>query len=224
MAVVKTLPTHAIVQAAYPRTVTERDEVGMAVGKAIDTALSHMSHEFRESRRPTLAATHRLAAQTLDEELADADLRLTPEAREQELTRVAGVLQAFRRSEVMGLARPRSRMILINEQVGVYAQPDYWDGRARFYEMKSYRAVPIPPDVRLQVQLFQCAFPGFSAFLACFDRHSVPVTATIESIPPLGAAEMDEVLRLAHRTGIEIGTEKVLEYVDNPIVRYAIPT
>ena len=222
MGVVKTLPTHAIVQAVYPRTVTERDEIGMAVGKAIDTALSHMSHELRSSRRPTLAATNRLAAETLDQELADADVHLTPEVRTSQLAGVAGVLQAFRRSEVAGLARPRSRLIVINETVGVYAQPDYWNGRDRFYEMKSYHATPMPPDVQLQVRLFQCAFPGFLGFLACFDRHALPVTTTIDPVPALEPGTREEVLHLAYRTALELGAEKVLEYVDNPIVRYSI--
>jgi len=222
MTTVKTIATHEVVSTAYPRPVTERDEIGMAVGKAIDEALSHFSHEFGQSRRPTLTAMNRWAAEILDRELADADVQLTPEDRERELVGVAGVLRAFRQSEVMGMSRPKSRMILINGQVGVYAQPDYWDGRDRFFEMKSYLAFPMPPDVRLQLQLFQCAFPGFRAFLACFDRHATPVTSTIELIPPLEPATLEEILKLAYRTGLEKGTPKVLEYVDNPAVRYLV--
>jgi hypothetical protein len=223
MTTVKTLPSYEVVQSTYPRPVTERDEIGMAVGKAIDETLSRFSHEFREARRPTLSAMQRLASETLDWELADTDLTLAPADRERQLAEVFGVLQAFRKSEVMGLPRPRSRMILINEHVGVYAQPDYWDGRDRFYEMKSYTAIPMPPDVRLQIQLFQCAFPGFRAFLACFDRHAVPVASTIQELPPLEPAVAEEVLKLAYRTGLEKGIEKVLEYIDNPIVRYSVP-
>ena len=222
MSVVRTIPAYEVVQAAYPRPVTERDELGMAVGKAIDETLSRYSHEFGEARRPTLTSMQRLATEVLDRELADADLRLAPADRDQQLAQVYGVLQAFRRSEVMGLRRPRSRLILINGQVGVYAQPDYWDGRDRFYEMKSYTAVPLPPDVRLQVQLFQCAFPGFRAFLACFDRHATPVTTVIEPIPPLEPSAAEGVLKVAYRTGAEKGVEKVLEYIDNPTVRYTI--
>ncbi len=222
MTTVRTVAAHEVVQAAYPREVTEADELGMAVGKAIDETLSRFSHEFGQGRRPTLASMNRLAAETLDRELADTDLSLTPGDREKQLATVSGVLQAFRRSEVMGLPRPRSRLVLINERVGVYAQPDYWNGRDRFYEMKSYLARPLPPDVRLQLELFQCAFPGFRAFLACFDRHATPVATVIEEMPPLERETADGVLKLAYRTGLEKGVEKVLEYVDNPIVRYAL--
>lgn len=224
MTTVKTVAAHEVVQAAYPRPVTERDEVGIAVGKAIDEALARFSHEFGQGRRPTLSAMNRLAFEVLDRELADADVVLTPEDRERQRAAVSGVLQAFRRSEVMGLSRPRSRMILVNERVGVYAQPDYWDGRDRFYEMKSYHADPMPPDIRLQVELFQLAFPGFHAFVAWFDRHATPVTTTIEGVPPLAAATTAEVVALAYRTGLESGVEKVLEYIDSPIVRYSIPS
>jgi hypothetical protein len=222
MTTVRTVATHEVVQAAFPRPITERDEVGMAVGKAIDDTLSRYSYEFAQSYRPTRTAMNRLAAETLDEELGNADIQLTSEDRAGQLEAISAVLQAFRKSEVMGLTRPRSRLILINGRIGVYAQPDYWDGRERFYEMKSYLANTMPPDVRLQLQLFQCAFPKFRAFLACFDRHVSPVTTTIDEIPPLEPAAVEEVLKLAYHTGLEKGIEKVLEYVDNPIERYTL--
>jgi len=35
--------------------------------------------------------------------------------------------------------------------------------------------------------------------------------------------ETNETLKLAYGTGREKGVEKVLQYIDNPIVRYTIP-
>ncbi|MCI4364795.1 MAG: hypothetical protein L3K10_01840 [Thermoplasmata archaeon] len=224
MTTVKTMATHDVVRETYPRPVTEKDELGMAVGRAIDETLSHFSYEFAMLRKPTRTAMNRMATEILDRELADADLTLAPAEREQHLAAISAVIQEFRKSEVMGLSRPRSRLVLINERVGVYAQPDFWDGRDRFYEMKSYHAAPIPPDVLLQVQLFQCAFPKFRAFLAWFDRHATPVVTTIDELPPLGPESLEEVLRLAYRVGLEKGTDKVLEYVDSPTVRYSLTT
>jgi hypothetical protein len=219
---VRTVAAYEVVQSVYPRPVTEQDELGMAVGKAIDSALARYSHEFSESRKPTAAAMNRFASELLDEELADVDLQLSDADRERQLAAVAGVLQAFRKSELMGMRRPRSRLVLINEQVGYYAQPDYWNGRDRFYEMKSYRADPIPPAVQLQVQLFQLAFPGFEGVLACFDRHATPVTTSLRPVPPLTSVAGEELLRVAYRTGLELGKEKVLEYVDSPTIRYTV--
>ncbi|MFI5418745.1 MAG: hypothetical protein ACHQ2Y_07630 [Candidatus Lutacidiplasmatales archaeon] len=223
MSSIKTVAAHEVVRATYPRDVTEKDEIGMAVGKAIDGALSQYSHEFAQSRRPSRTAMNVLAAEILDGELLDAGLALAPSERARHLEATAGVLQAFRKSEVMGLARPRSRLIVINGRVGVYAQPDYWDGRERFYEMKSYHASPMPPEVRLQVQLFQLAFPKFRAFLAWFDRHASPVTTTIEEVAPLDAPTTGSVLESAYRVAGEKGIEKVVEYIDSPMVRYTLP-
>lgn len=222
MTVIRTLATYEVVQRTHPRPVTERDELGMAVGRAIDAALSRYSHEAGQHRRPTVTSMRRYAAELLDTELADAHVVLPPTDREKELGKVAGVLQAFRKSELFGLSRPRSRLILINETIGVYAQPDYWDGRTTFYEMKSYRAVPPPPDVAMQLRFFQLAFPGLRGVLACFDRHAMPVETTLLPIPPIAEAEARETLRAAYRAGLENGQEKVLEYVDNPIVRYPL--
>jgi hypothetical protein len=221
--VVRTIAAHEIVQAVYPHPVTEKDELGLAVGKAIDGALSQYSHDFREGRKPTATATNRIAAELLDEELRDVDLSLTESERAKQLAQVADVLRAFRRSEVMGMLRPRSRLVLIGGQVGFYAQPDYWDGRGRFFEMKSYLAESIPPAVDLQLRLFQVAFPGLRAFLVCFDRHSTPVTTRAVEISPIQQGEADRLLLLAYQTGLKIGKEKVLEYIDNPIIRYPIP-
>ncbi len=222
MTIVKTLATHEIVQIAYPRPVTERDQLGTATGKAIDAALSRYSHEFRQDRRPTASAMNRFATSILDEELKDADVALGPEGREKVLGQISGVLRAFRRSEIFGLPRPRTRLILINGRVGVYAQPDYWDGRGRFYEMKSYRAVPPPPDVELQLELFQLAFGGLRAFLACFNRHSTPVGVSVTEVPRLSDERAREVLAVAYQTGLLQGKEKILEYIDSPLVQYSL--
>jgi hypothetical protein len=224
MTTVRTVAAYEVVQATYPRPPSEKDEVGRAVGKAIDEALARYSYEFSQRRRPTRSAMERLAAGVFDEQMAESDVVLTATEREAELATVAGVLTAFRSSEVMGLTRPRSRCILINDRVGVYAQPDYWDGQVRLYEMKSYRATPEYPDVRLQLELFQLAFPRFRVYLASFDRHASPVTTTILLQPPLTHPTALGALRRAYDVGLEQGTEKVLEYIDNPIVRYVLPS
>jgi hypothetical protein len=220
---IRTVAAHEVVRATYPRPVTEKDELGMAVGTAIDDTLSHFSYEVREGRRASVAAMNRWAEAVLDRQLEDADVVLEAPVRTTQLEAISNVLQAFRKTEIMGLARPRSRLILINEEVGVYAQPDYWDGRDRFFEMKSYLAVPPPPDVELQMRLFQLAFAGFHSFLACFDRHATPVTTTIVELPPLPASGSAEILRTALRVGREVGLPKVLEYVDAPTMRYTVP-
>ena len=194
----------------------------MAVGKSIDSTLSRYSHEFDQGRHPTVSAMNQFAAAALENELMDIDLPASASERARAKERIAAVLQAFRNTEVFGLPRPRTRMILINERVGVYTQPDYWDRKRRIYEMKSYRALPPPADVVLQLRLFQLGFAGFETYLVCVNRHASPPDVTITPIPPITPGESVETLSQALRLGIENGREKVLEYVDNLVVRYSV--
>jgi hypothetical protein len=219
---IKTLAAYEIVQAAFPRPPTERQEFGIVVGKAIDSTLSRYSHQFDRGLRPTVGAMTRFAATVLDDELKDIDLAVESADKARAQEQILAVLQAFRKTEVFGLPRPKTRMILINERVGVYTQPDYWDRTSRFYEMKSYRAIPPPPDVVLQLRLFQLGFAGFEAFLVCVNRHASPPDVTITPIPPPTVLESTGTLRQALILGLEKGREKVLEYIDSPAVRYKV--
>jgi hypothetical protein len=194
------------------------------VGKAIDGALSRFSHEFRQGRRPTATAMRSYSETLLNEELESAGAVISAVERETTLRQVHGVLQAFRRSEVFGLPRPRTRIILIQNEVGVYAQPDYWDGKSRFFEMKSYRAIPPPPDVELQLRLFQLAYPRFEAILLCINRHADPVETTSIRVPAPSEVEAAQTLRLAYDLGRQYGQGKVLEYLEEPTVHYPLPS
>ncbi len=221
MTTIKTVAAHEIVRRAFPRPPTERQEFGMAVGKAIDSTLSRYSHQFDRGLRPTVGAMSRFATTTLEEELRDIDLPVETPEKAAAQAQITAVLQAFRKTEVFGLPRPKTRMVLIDELVGVYTQPDYWDRKSRFYEMKSYRAVPPPPDVGLQLRLFQLGFAGFEGFLLCVNRHATPPDVTITPVLPMTEAESAETLGQALKIGLEIGTSKVLEFIDSPVVRYA---
>ena len=193
----------------------------MAVGKAIDSTLARYSHEFSRGLRPTVGAMTRFAATVMDEELRDIDLPVGTSERAAAQVQISAVLQAFRKTVVFGLPRPKTRMVLIDEQVGVYTQPDYWDRVSRFYEMKSYRAIPPPPDVVLQLRLFQLGFVGFDGFLVCVNRHATPPDVSITPVLPMTGPESQETLLLARQIGLEIGTSKVLEFIDSPVVRYS---
>ncbi len=224
MTVLRTLATHEVVQRTFPRPPpTEADQVAMAVGKAIDGTLAQVGYEARLGRRPTQTAALAHAGALLGEALAEAAVELPSAERERILARVRDVVQAYRRSAIFGLTRPKSRVIVIGGEVGVYAQPDFWDGRSRFYELKSYLAIPPPPDVALQVRLFQLAFPSLEGVLVCIDRHATPITTTVAALPPPTDPERDDALRLAFDLGREFGREKVLEYMEGPFVRYDRP-
>ncbi|HLY77209.1 MAG TPA: hypothetical protein VKT21_04940 [Thermoplasmata archaeon] len=222
MTTIKTLAAHELVRLTYPRPPTEHQELGMAVGKAIDSTLSRYSHDYERGLRPTIGAMSRLASSILDQELVDIDLSVATTERAHAQEQIVAVLQAFRKTEVFGLPRPKTRMILIDDQVGVYTQPDYWDRKHRFYEMKSYRAVPPPPDVTLQLRLFQLGFAGLDGFLVCVNRHVTPPDVSITPVPRTTPEESLGTLRLALYLGLQNGREKVLEFIDSPVVRYSV--
>jgi hypothetical protein len=220
---VRTVAVHDVVAAAFPREVRDDDRVAMAKGKAIDAALSQLSHEARIGRRTTAASVEATALRELDDALAEGAVEIPPAERAETVEEVRGVTRAFRASVLFGLARPRSHLLLIGPDAGVYAQPDYWNGRDRIYEMKSYRAIPPKPEVALQLRLFQLAFPGCAAFLVCIDRHARPVATTTAAIAPPSEADARAALGLARSVALASGRPRQLEYVDAPIVRVAAP-
>jgi hypothetical protein len=224
MTTIRTIPVHEIVERTYPRPApTDQDEFAKAAGRAIDGALSQFGHEFREKRRPSATAMRTLGESLFDEAIEEAGVDVPAPEREKILTQLRGMLQAYRQSEIFGLARPKTRVIMIAGQVGVYAQPDYWDGRGRFFEMKSFKAIPPPPDVALQLRLFQLAYPRFEAVLICINRHVSPVETVSTVIAPLTQEDIASTLRLAFDVGQKFGEEKVLEYMEGPFTHYALP-
>ena len=224
MTTIRAIATHEIVERTHPRPPPEEaDRVAMAVGRAIDGTLSQLGYQIRSGRRPTATSTRRYADALLSVALDEEAVAVTDPERRTILEQIDGTLKAYRGSVIFGLARPKSRIILIDGRVGVYAQPDYWDGRGRFYEMKSYLAIPPAPEVALQLRLFQLAFPGFGATLVCLDRHRAPVEARSYEVPPPTEEEQGTTLRLAYDLGARFGQEKVVEYMEGPFVRYGLP-
>ncbi len=221
---IRAVAAHEVVRRTYPRPPPEeKDRIAMATGRAIDSLLADLGHQLRLGRRPTPTSSARAAEELLDAALAEEAVRLEPPVREATLATIGEVARAYRRSEIAGLARPRTRVFVVGGAVAVYAQPDYWDGRRRFFEMKSYRAIPPPPDVALQLALFQLAYPGFDAVLVCLDRHRRPVDVLSAPVPPLTAERSAATLRTAYDVGIAFGEEKVLEYVEEARVHYPLP-
>ena len=220
MTSVRTIAAHDVVRHEFPREPTERDRLGMATGKAIDAAVSRLSHEVGQGRRPTQSALGRFAEEQFDREVEAEGLEVPAVDRATAIRQSQEVLRAFRRSELCGLPRPKSRLVLIDDDAGIYVQPDFWNGGSRIYEMKTYRAVPLPPDVELQLHLFQLGFPSAVAYIACFDRHVTPVATYLEPVPPPDETRRAAILEHARTLALTTGMEKVLEYVDAPIVRY----
>jgi hypothetical protein len=223
MTKIRTLAVHQVVEHVHPRPPrSDADEIAIVVGRAIDGAQAELSRAARQGRRVSQAQVDALTDSILRDGLEEVGIALDERVRTAELARIRRVVRAFRGSEVFGLGRPRSRLIVINGAVGIYAQPDYSDGRSRIYELKSYRPDPVPPAVALQVRYFQLAFPGFEAVLIGLDRHAEPVAIATTAVPAPTAEERDAALSTAYHLALERGEEKVLEYLDAPKTYYML--
>ena len=217
---IRTVAVHDVVQQLHPRPPpTERDEIGMAEVIALYSSLRRFSYDAACGGWPLVASVVASAETILREELRDAELSLDPAAAEAFRAKVRDLTRLFRQSELAGQARPRTRLLVIDGDAGIYAQPDFWDGRARIFELKSYRAIPPPPDVTLQLELFQLAFPGFEERLVCLDRHGTPPSIHAVTVGPISGARSLEVLAAARAVARAHGAEKVLRFIDSPIVR-----
>lgn len=224
MTTIRILPAHEVVRRTFPRPEpTERESVAMAAGKAVDGTLAHVGHQMRLGRRPSTGAVQSTAASILADALEESAVDVPSAERERIVAQVVRVYHAYRKSPIAGLPRPKTRVVLVGEETGIYAQPDFWDGRTRFYELKSYAADPRAPEIALQLRLFQLAFPTLEAVLVCLNRHTDPVETSSVRVPSPSSEDALAALRLARRCALEHGQAKVLEYVEGPFVRYPAP-
>ncbi|AAT43067.1 hypothetical protein [Picrophilus oshimae] len=82
-------------------------------------------------------------------------------------------IHAFKGSEIYKnrFMKEKTRLIVINGDAGVYAQPDFIDyNNKTFYEMKSFSVRPAPLYVIKQVRIFQLAYPDFKSYIIGIPR------------------------------------------------------
>ncbi len=89
----------------------------------------------------------------------------------------AELLKAYRRAGLLKYMRPRTRTIVINDRVAVFAQPDLAGG-GYFIELKTFDIDPnnIPLYVKKQLEVFQLAFPGYRPVIHAFEWRSGTIT------------------------------------------------
>jgi len=99
---------------------------------------------------------------------------ITQEQLQQILQQASMMLLAYKQTPIykQSLLRPKTRVVVINDAVGVYMQPDFYDPCTdTFYEVKSY---PLRKDEYMfkrlcyQVKLYQLAYPKSKAVAVGF--------------------------------------------------------
>jgi hypothetical protein len=99
---------------------------------------------------------------------------ITQEQLQQILQQASLMLLAYKQTPIYcnSLLRPKTRIVVINNEIGVYMQPDFYDPCTdTFYEVKSY---PLRKDEYMfkrlcyQVKLYQLAYPKSKAVAVGF--------------------------------------------------------
>jgi len=162
-----TVPAYSIVNYKYP--ITADNPIGIAFGYAFDRALLECNY-------------HGLSVASTLQYFKDEFLRMmngysnsiTQEQLQQILQQASMMLLAYRNTPIYrnSLLRPKTRVVVINDTIGVYMQPDFYDHlNDVFYEVKSY---PLRKDEYMfkrlcyQVKLYQLAYPKSKAVAVGF--------------------------------------------------------
>jgi hypothetical protein len=162
-----TVPAYRIVNYKYP--ITEDNPIGIAFGYAFDRALLECNY-------------HGLSVASTLQYFKDEFLRMmngysssiTQEQLQQILQQASLMFLTYKQTPIykQSLLRPKTRVVVINNAIGVYMQPDFYDPlNDVFYEVKSY---PLRKDEYMfkrlcyQVKLYQLAYPKSKAVAVGF--------------------------------------------------------
>jgi hypothetical protein len=162
-----TVPAYSIVNYKYP--ITADNPIGIAFGYAFDRALLECNY-------------HGWAVASTLQYFKDEFLRMmngysnsiTQEQLQQILQQASMMFLAYKKTPIYrnSLLRPKTRVVVINDTIGVYMQPDFYDPlNDVFYEVKSY---PLRKDEYMfkrlcyQVKLYQLAYPKSKAVAVGF--------------------------------------------------------
>jgi hypothetical protein len=162
-----TVPAYRIVNHKYP--IQEDNPIGIAFGYAFDRSLLECNY-------------HGLSVASTLQYFKDEFLRMmngysssiTQEQLQQILQQASMMLLAYKQTPIYrnSLLRPKTKVVVINDTIGVYMQPDFYDPCTdTFYEVKSY---PLRKDEYMfkrlcyQVKLYQLAYPKSKAVAVGF--------------------------------------------------------
>jgi hypothetical protein len=179
-------------------------QLDILFGSVFDKAMVKMNYYYKRGVDDFLEAALKYMSLILDHEAAILGIKLMPDQRDNILSRGKAMLDAFKSTPAFGLLRPKTRLVVIDDLVGVYVQPDFYDGET-IYEVKTFdpRGVNY---VKYQVKLFQLGYPGSKAILIGFDKATnKPIILTID---PINDVDKNELMKQALAFGLINGAEE----------------
>ena len=162
-----TVPAYRIVNHKYP--IQEDNPIGIAFGYAFDRALLECNYH-----KLSVASTLQYFKGEFIRMMNGHSSSITQEQLQQILQQASMMLLAYKQTPIykQSLLRPKTRVVVINNTIGVYMQPDFYDPCTdTFYEVKSY---PLRKDEYMfkrlcyQVKLYQLAYPKSKAVAVGF--------------------------------------------------------
>ena len=162
-----TVPAYRIVNYKYP--ITEDNPIGIAFGYAFDRALLECNYH-----KLSVASTLQYFKGEFIRMMNGHSSSITQEQLQQILQQASMMLLAYRNTPIykQSLLRPKTKAVVINDTIGVYMQPDFYDPlNDVFYEIKSY---PLRKDEYMfkrlcyQIKLYQLAYPKSKAVAVGF--------------------------------------------------------
>ncbi len=210
----KTFPAWMLVKNMFEHELSG-SPLDILFGSIFDKATVKMNYYYKRGVNDFLEAALKYISSTLDDEAAMLGIQLMQNQRNNILSRGRAMLDAFKSTPAFGLLRPKTRLIVIDDLVGIYVQPDFYDGE-NIYEVKTFdpRGVNY---VKYQVRLFQLGYPGSKAILVGFDKATnKPIILTID---PINEMDKNEILRHALSYGLINGIDE--EPRNHIIVKYS---
>jgi len=162
-----TVPAYRIVNHKYP--IQEDNPIGIAFGYAFDRALLECNYH-----KLSVASTLQYFKGEFIRMMNGHSSSITQEQLQQILQQASMMLLAYKQTPIykQSLLRPKTRVVVINNTIGVYMQPDFYDPCTdTFYEVKSY---PLRKDEYMfkrlcyQIKLYQLAYPKSKAVAVGF--------------------------------------------------------
>ncbi len=193
------------------------DTINMILGKCLDETVTQMNYyNYRsEFKRNISMNAMKGFAFMLNSELTKNSIVLNNNDKKNYYAMGWRFINAFKKSELYenSLLRDRTRLIIINGEVGIYAQPDFVDYiHEIMYEMKSFSLKPVPEYVRVQVKIFQLAYPDFISKLIAFPRNEGYIKTQTVIVKKQAERTRKSLLKKLYKFTVENGMD--MDYND----------
>jgi len=222
---IRVIATHQYVSRFFRE---ESDPVSLAFGRAFDQATAQFSYYngFTWSRRKLIFKALRHFMYIFDRELRGMGIKIGRDVRDRVASRALKCLNAFTRSDAFGLWRDKTHIILIDDVVGIYAQPDFVDNyREIIYELKTFRPDKVDEYLEKQVRVFQLAYPNYEAVVLGFPwREGEYIDIHRVEFKPIRRVDAFKLLRDLKDFTLRHGREADLEELlfEYPAIRYTL--